>query len=73
MDTPDTLDRLQALLDRIQSLSAGQRQQADELRSLRQHQEQLLHERALLINRNEQARARVEAMITRLKALEQHT
>ena len=46
---------------------------ADENRSLRQQQEQLVGERAQLLNKNEQARSRVEAMIARLKSLEQHT
>ena len=32
-----------------------------------------MHDRAQLISRNEEARSRVEAMIHRLKALEQHT
>ena len=42
----------------------------EENRSLRQGQEQLVAERAALLNKNEQARSRVEAMITRLKSLE---
>ena len=41
-------------------------------REVRAAQEQLAQERAALIAKNEQARARVEAMISRLKALEQH-
>ena len=40
-------------------------------RSLRASQELLVGERAQLIARNEQARSRVEAMIARLKSLEQ--
>jgi cell division protein ZapB len=35
-------------------------------------QEQLMAERANLLAKNEQARSRVEAMINRLKALEQN-
>ena len=46
---------------------------ADENQRLRQQQEQLAGERALLLAKNEQARSRVEAMIARLKSLEQHT
>ena len=42
----------------------------DENRSLRQGQEQLVNERAQLLNKNELARSRVEAMINRLKSLE---
>ncbi len=48
------------------------RRLSEENRSLRQSQEQLANERAGLIARNEQARARVEAMISRLKSLEQN-
>ena len=44
---------------------------ADENRSLRLSQEQLMTERANLLAKNEQARSRVEAMINRLKSLEQ--
>jgi cell division protein ZapB len=44
----------------------------DENRSLRAQQETLVAERATLIDRNEQARVRVEAMINRLKAMEQN-
>jgi cell division protein ZapB len=46
------------------------RRLADENRSLRQGQEQLTNERAQLLNKNELARSRVEAMINRLKSLE---
>ena len=53
-------------MDRCQRL-------ADENRSLRQQQEHLVGERSQLLAKNEQARSRVEAMISRLKSLEQHT
>jgi cell division protein ZapB len=43
----------------------------DENRSLKQRQDVLTHERANLLQKNEQVRARVEAMIGRLKAMEQ--
>lgn len=43
---------------------------AEENRSLRASQEQLSAERANLLAKNEQARSRVEAMIARLRALE---
>ena len=39
-------------------------------RALRQRQESLMTERANLLQKNEQVRARVEAMIGRLKAME---
>ena len=43
----------------------------DENRSLRVSQEALVQEKANLVSKNEQARSRVEAMISRLKSLEQ--
>ena len=46
------------------------RRLAEENASLRRGRDQLAGERAALMTRNEQARARVEAMIERLKALE---
>jgi len=44
----------------------------EENRRLRHSQEQLSTERATLLAKNEQARSRVEAMIQRLKSLEQN-
>lgn len=55
--------RLQDLVDVIAQLK-------DENRSLRQRHEALTAERAALLQKNEQVRARVEAMIGRLKAME---
>jgi len=43
----------------------------EENRSLRNQQDSLVSERANLIEKNEMARTRVEAMINRLKAMEQ--
>lgn len=43
----------------------------DENHSLKQRQDVLTTERATLLQKNEQVRARVEAMIGRLKAMEQ--
>ena len=42
----------------------------DENRSLKSRQEALSAERAVLMQKNEQVRARVEAMIGRLKSME---
>ncbi len=42
----------------------------EENRTLRTQQEQLVSERAALIEKNEIARNRVEAMLTRLKSME---
>ncbi len=43
----------------------------EENRALRQRQDTLTAERATLLQKNEQVRARVEAMIGRLKSMEQ--
>ena len=42
-----------------------------ENKSLKEKQETLSHERASMVQKNEQVRARVEAMIVRLKSMEQ--
>jgi cell division protein ZapB len=42
----------------------------EENRSLKQRQDSLMADRANLLQKNEQVRARVEAMIGRLKAME---
>ena len=55
------VDALVRVCDRLQ----------DENRSLKQRQDTLKAERASLLQKNEQVRARVEAMIGRLKAMEQ--
>ncbi|HEV2541046.1 MAG TPA: TIGR02449 family protein [Frateuria sp.] len=71
MSTPDPaqqeLATLNQQLDRLLELV---RRLQEENRSLRHSQEQLASERAGLMARNDQARSRVEAMIQRLKALE---
>ncbi|WJW75874.1 TIGR02449 family protein [Thiohalobacter sp. IOR34] len=56
--------RLDELIQTVAHLKA-------ENRSLRAQQQSLTTERAQLIERNETARSRVEAMINRLKAMEQ--
>ena len=70
MDSETTLQQLQQLSARIDKLVELTRRLADENRSLRASQEQLIGERAALLTKNEQARSRVEAMILRLKSLE---
>jgi cell division protein ZapB len=70
MDPNDALAQVQQLSARLDKLSELVRRLADENRSLRQGQEQLATERAQLLNKNELARSRVEAMIHRLKSLE---
>ena len=61
---------LKALEKRIDELVAVVAQLKEESRALRQRQDTLMNERATLLNKNEQVRARVEAMIGRLKAME---
>ena len=57
--------RLQELLVTVEALR-------EENRALRQRQESLASERSVFAQRNDQVRARVEAMIGRLKTME-HT
>ena len=68
----DNAAALRALALRIDELVLLSRRLADENRSLRNSQEALVSERANLLAKNEQARSRVEAMISRLRALEQN-
>ena len=63
---------LSVIDERVDRLLALCRSLQEENRSLRASQEVLVGERAQLIARNEQARTRVEAMIARLKSLEQN-
>jgi cell division protein ZapB len=58
-------NRLQELLLTVEALR-------EENRALRQRQESLAAERSVFAQRNDQVRARVEAMIGRLKTME-HT
>lgn len=73
MDRAELIAQLQSLATRVDELAERSRRVGDENRSLRHQQEQLAGERAALLAKNEQARTRVEAMIARLKSLEQHT
>ena len=66
----DTLAQVRQLGERIDKLLDLVRRLAEENRSLRAGQELLASERAQLLNKNELARSRVEAMIHRLKSLE---
>lgn len=60
---------LKRLEKRVEELLATV-QQIKENRALRQRQEMLAAEKTSLLNRSEQVRTRVEAMIGRLKAME---
>lgn len=66
------LSELDQITLRVERLAALCRQLSEENRSLRHAQDQLSMERAQILARNEQARSRVEAMILRLKTLEQN-
>lgn len=57
-------ERLQEVLDLCGRLQ-------EENHSLRENQEQLVAEKANLVQRNEQVKTRVEHIISRLKSLEQ--
>lgn len=71
-ENEQTLTALADIAARVDQLVEQCRRLGEENRSLRQSLEQLAGERAGLLARNEQARIRVEAMIGRLKSLEQN-
>lgn len=62
---------LKRLEKRLEDLMTTMNHIKEENRALRQRQETLTAERAGLLQKNEQVRARVEAMIGRLKSMEQ--
>ena len=62
------LVRLEKRLDELVVIC---NQLKEENRSLKERQDSLIADRATLLQKNEQVRARVEAMIGRLKAMEQ--
>ena len=68
----DTLD-IQALEEKIDRLIRICNMLEDENRALRDQQTSLIAERAALVEKSEQARSRVEAMITRLRTMEAGT
>jgi cell division protein ZapB len=70
---PGAIDvELKRLERRVDELLQTVEQLKEENRALRQRQDMLAAEKTSLLNRNEQVRTRVEAMIGRLKAME-HT
>jgi len=71
-DSAPTAGELQDIGRKVDQLTAIALRLLDENRSLRASQESLMGERAALVARNEQTRSRVEAMISRLKSLEQN-
>lgn len=64
------LKRLEKSVDELVGVCAQLRR---ENQSLRQRQAKLMAERASLLHKDEQVRGRVEAMIDRLKAMEEST
>ena len=66
METLDT----RTLEEKIDHLIRICNRLADENRALRDQQTSLIAERAALVEKSELARSRVEAMITRLRAME---
>jgi cell division protein ZapB len=69
-DTPTMLSDLHEINGRLDRLLELVHRLSEENRSLRTSREQLTNERANLLAKNEQARSRVEAMIVRLRSLE---
>ncbi len=63
---------LKSLADKLDRLLSTNTRLHEENLTLRAAHEQLSQERSALLAKNEHARSRVEAMITRLKALEQN-
>jgi cell division protein ZapB len=68
--TMNAEQELRLLEARIDELLTSLQQLHEENRALRQRHESLASEKTSLLNRNDQVRARVEAMIGRLKAME---
>ena len=62
---------LKRLEDRLDDLVKICNQLQTENKSLKEKQETLSKERATMVQKNEEVRARVEAMILRLKSMEQ--
>ncbi len=71
-DRKEALDLI-ALERQVDDLIRTIERLTSENRALRSQREQLTAERATLIEKTELARARVESMISRLKAMEMHT
>lgn len=65
-------EELERLDRRVEQLVLRCRQLEEENRILREAQHNLTAERASLLEKNDLARSRIEAMISRLKAMEQH-
>lgn len=66
------IEQLLLLEQRVEALLSQNARLREENQMLRISQDQLVAERAALLEKNETARARIEGMISRLKAMEQH-
>ena len=71
IDSGDSRVYIQRMSENINSAFEHLAYQWSSLGNLKQRQDVLTSERATLLQKNEQVRARVEAMIGRLKAMEQ--
>lgn len=69
-DSKKPAEELQSLEAQLEELLSLCERLKTENKSLRSQQETLVADRASLIEKNEKARTRVEAMISRLKAME---
>ncbi len=63
-------NEITALADKVESLTSLCTKLSEENKSLRASQQALNSERAALLEKNNQAKSRVEAMIRRLKTME---
>ena len=72
MDSLEQADKdLQRLENQLRTLLSQIQKLREENQSLHVRQESLVAERASLVSKNDEARVKVEAMINRLKGLEQ--
>ncbi|MBZ2189156.1 TIGR02449 family protein [Alcanivorax sp. JB21] len=70
MKSEDQLRQLEARVEELVSISARLR---EENQTLHSRETRLLEERAQLLKKNDAAKAKVEAIISRLKSLEQES
>ena len=66
----DTVSDIEQLESQVDDLLRFCKQLQDENRSLREKQKVLVNERATLIEKNERARLKIDAMLTRLRSME---
>ncbi len=66
----DTVSDIEQLEMQVDDLLRFCKQLQEENRSLREKQKGLVNERATLIEKNERARLKIDAMLTRLRSME---